>query len=260
MERLSRWFEDQFLLPEHAAGGAAPVVTVIGSGGKTSLIWLLAQSQRRRRVLVSPTAKMYPGGARQYDHDCFTGEAAAGGPLEGISLAGSLNRETGKLEALPAEVLEAMIAGYDLVLLEGDGSRGLPLKGWAPHEPVVPPYTTVSIGVIPIKALGKKVSPEIVFRLPQFTALCGAEEGDTLKAAHLAAVITAGADGKTGTGGRGLFAAARGKKVLFINQAENEEQREQARELAALLPQGFTAGLGGIICGSVELDQVEILR
>jgi hypothetical protein len=67
-------------------------------------------------------------------------------------------------------------------------------------------------------------------------------------------------NGKTGTDGRGLFAAARGKNILFINQAENDEQREQARELAALLPQGFIAGLEGIISGSVELDQVEILR
>jgi probable selenium-dependent hydroxylase accessory protein YqeC len=177
-----------------------------------------------------------------------------------------LNRETGKLEALPVNVLETMTAAYDLVLLEGDGSRGLPLKGWAEHEPVVPPYTTVSIGVIPISPLGKKVSPELVFRLPQFTALCGAEEGDTLGPAHLAAVITAGMDGKTGTGGRGngtgrgLFAAARGRKLLFINQAEDEEQRRQARELAALLPGDFIAGLEGIICGSVERNQVEVLR
>jgi probable selenium-dependent hydroxylase accessory protein YqeC len=202
----------------------------------------------------------------RYDHDLFTGEnpefspATGAHPPAGISLAGSLNRETGKLEALPVNTLKTMIAAYDLVLLEGDGSRGLPLKGWAAHEPVVPPYTTVSIGVIPISPLGKKVSPEIVFRLPRFTALCGAAEGDTLKAAHLAAVITGEGAGPDKGTGQSLFAAARGEKILFINQAEDEEQREQARELAALLPKDFLAGLGGIICGSVELDQVEVLR
>jgi probable selenium-dependent hydroxylase accessory protein YqeC len=201
----------------------------------------------------------------RYDHDLFTGKnpafspTAGAHPPTGISLAGSLNRETGKLEALPAEALAAMIAAYDLVLLEGDGSRGLPLKGWATHEPVVPPYTTVSVGVIPISPLGKRVLPEIVFRLPQFTALCGAAEGDTLKAAHLAAVITGEIAGPGKGTGRGLFAAARGKKILFINQAEDDEQREQARELAALLPKDFIAGLEGIICGSVKSDQVEIL-
>jgi probable selenium-dependent hydroxylase accessory protein YqeC len=263
MESLSRWFEDRFFTPEPAAGvTAGPVVTVIGSGGKTSLIWLLAQSRRRRKVLVSPTAKMYPPAPELgwYDHDCFTGgrpPAAEGGPPAGISLAGSLNRETGKLEALPAEVLEAMTAGYDLVLLEGDGSRGLPLKGWADHEPVVPPYTTVTAAVIPASPLGKRVSPELVFRLPQFTALSGAEEGDILTPAHLAAVIAAGMGGRTG---RGLFAAARGKKILFINQAEDEGRRAQARELADTLPGDCTAGLEGIICGSVTLDQVEVLR
>jgi hypothetical protein len=260
VESLSRWFEKRFLPPEHAAGTAegvtTPVFTVIGSGGKTSLIRLLAQSQRRRKVLVSPTTKMYP----------------LPGIPAWVSLAGLLNRETGKLEALPAELLERLIPGYDLVLLEGDGSRGLPLKGWAEHEPVVPPYTTLCIGVIPLSPLGKKITPEIVFRLPLFRALCGAAEGDTLCPAHLAAVITAGgraepsgglggagADEGAG-GGKGLFAAARGRKLLFINQVEDERRRRQARELAALLPDDFMAGLEGIICGSVELDQVEVLQ
>jgi hypothetical protein len=66
----------------------------------------------------------------------------------------------------------------------------------------------------------------------------------------------------TGAGGRarGLFSAARGKKLLFINQAEGEERREQARELARLLPADFAAGLEGIISGSVRQDRVEVLR
>jgi probable selenium-dependent hydroxylase accessory protein YqeC len=204
---------------------------------------------------------MYPPPPSYYDHGRFSEAAFPPGPggeaPEGISLAGSLNRETGKLEALRPEFLEGLIPGYDLVLLEGDGSRGLPLKGWADHEPVVPPYTTVSVAVIPISPLGKRVSPDLVFRLPRFTALTGAAEGDTLGPAHLAALIT----GRAGPGGgRGLLDAARGERLLFINQAETGEQREQARELAALLPDDLTRGLAGILSGSVFLDQVEVLR
>jgi probable selenium-dependent hydroxylase accessory protein YqeC len=204
---------------------------------------------------------MYPPEQHCYDHDRFSGAAFPPGPggkaPEGISLAASLNRETGKLEALQPELLERMIPAYDLALLEGDGSRGLPLKGWAEHEPVVPPYTTVSVAVIPISPLGKRVSAELVFRLPQFTALSGAEEGEILGPAHLAALIT----GRAGPGGgRGLLEAARGETLLLINQAETGEQREQARELAALLPEDLSAGLAGILCGSVAQDRIEVLR
>jgi probable selenium-dependent hydroxylase accessory protein YqeC len=188
-----------------------------------------------------------------YDHYFPSGVGFAVPPGGGISLAGSVNPGTGKLEALPPGLLAAMVPGYDLVLLEGDGSRGLPLKGWAEHEPVVPPYTTLSVGVIPISPLGEKVSEATVFRLPQFTRLTGAGEGDTIRAAHLAALIT-------GNGrGRGLFYAARGEKLLFINQVEGGPRREAARNLAASLPAGFLAGLGGIIAGSVEGDCLEVL-
>jgi probable selenium-dependent hydroxylase accessory protein YqeC len=180
--------------------------------------------------------------------------AGSGSPVRaGITLAGLLNPGTGKLEALPPGVLENMVPAYDLVLLEGDGSRGLPLKGWADHEPVVPPCTSATIALIPISVLGEKISGETVFRLPQFLALSGAGEGDTITTGHLAAVITGG-------GARGLLSAARGKKLIFINQAEGKRRREQARELAARLSNDVLSGLEGIIAGSVERDQVEVLH
>jgi probable selenium-dependent hydroxylase accessory protein YqeC len=270
VESLSRWFEKKFL-PEYAADppSGGRVFTVIGSGGKTSLIWRLALSQRSRKVLVSPTTKMYPPPpeARWYDYSLFGREAACfppdagNGPGRGICLAGILNEGTGKLEALPPEVLETMAGAYDLILLEGDGSRGLPLKGWTDHEPVVPPWTSVSIGIIPITPLGENVSEQRVFRLPQFSRLSGAKEGETLSPAHLAAVIAGPAgmpEGGKG-GARSLFSAARGKKLLFINQVEDEVRREQARQIVSCLPGDFRAGLAGIIAGSVEQDRVEVL-
>jgi probable selenium-dependent hydroxylase accessory protein YqeC len=210
---------------------------------------------------------MYPPPPAQhcYDHDRFSGAAffpePGIPPPAGISLAGSLNRETGKLESLPPDLLERMIPGYDLVLLEGDGSRNLPLKGWAEYEPVVPLYTTATVAVIPISPLGKQVSPDLVFRIPQFTALCGAAPGDTLRPAHLAAVIAGGPASAPGGGAvRGLFHAARGERVLLINQADNEEQREQARTLAALLPRRVAPDLAAVLAASVALNQAEILR
>jgi probable selenium-dependent hydroxylase accessory protein YqeC len=269
MESLSRWFGHILFPPGEAAGlpvpAGGPVCTVIGSGGKTSLIWLLAKSQRRRKVLVSPTTKMYPPPPelRWYDR-YFSGQGLlpeAGAP--GISLAGVFNKNTGKLEALPGDALALLIPGYDLTLLEGDGARGLPLKGWAAHEPQVPPCTSVTIGVIPLLPPGKKVSKELVFRLPRFKDLSGAEEGDSLEPAHLAAVI-GGPAGTPDSGGqrkgRGLFAAARGRKLLFFNQVEDDARREQARAILALLPEAFRAGLAGIIAGSVMQDRAEALQ
>ena len=255
MESLSGWFEKN-IFSWDVSPDTAPVLTVIGSGGKTSLIWLLARP--RRRVLVSPATKMLIPPPDCYDHlviDPAAFAARGGGQgIAGVTLAGVFNKADGKLEALPPGMLEEGARGYDLVLIEGDGSRGLPLKAWAAHEPVVPPFTTVTVGVMPLWPLGRPVSAGLVHRLSLFTALSGAGEGEPLRPEHLIRVIT----GTGGAAGRGLFAEARGERILFFNQIDDGDPR-RAEELASLLPEEFRRGLRWIIAGSVMKDRAAAL-
>jgi probable selenium-dependent hydroxylase accessory protein YqeC len=172
--------------------------------------------------------------------------------IPGVETAGTLNRATGKLEALPPEELERTAPAYDLVLIEGDGSRGLPLKGWAPGEPVVPAFSGFTAGILPLRPLGEEVSERIIHRLPLFCRLSGAGEGDTLTAEHLVRVITGCPDAP------GLFAAARGEKILIFNQIEDDAALLKAGEIAARLPEAFRSGLCAVLAGSVRLDRVKI--
>ncbi|GHT60400.1 hydroxylase accessory protein YqeC [Spirochaetia bacterium] len=269
--RLSAWFEAELFEQKAAApvltvnNGSTPVLTVIGSGGKTSLIWRLAQYLREQhkddgrpcKILVTPTTKMlvppaHAGSSGEpYDHYCN------GTPVvsrttsdckDGITLAGIFNEKTGKLESLPLDELEQIAPAYDLVLIEGDGSRGLPLKAWAGHEPAVPPFTTITVGILPLMPLGMPVSEAIVHRLPLFSLLSGAQKGDIIKPEHLVRVITGH------KGAKGLFAAAQGRKILFLNQVEDDKTLRSAKELVSLLPKDFRSGLGRIIAGSVRRD------
>jgi len=264
---LSAWFEGRLFGGSCKAKQGA-VVTVIGSGGKTSLIWHLAAASAavtHRRILVSPTTKMFvpPGQAKLWDRyygGGTYGELPYGrgaGPLPGVTLVGRFNETSGKLESLPLPELKRIAPAYDLVLLEGDGSRGLPLKAWTQDEPVVPAFTDLTVGILPLWPLGKPVSENIVHRLPLFLALTGAEAGETLKPAHILALIT----GKTRSSGPkeangsplpGLFAKARGEKLLFFNQIEDDGALKQARELASLIPSPFRENLSGIAAGSVK--------
>jgi probable selenium-dependent hydroxylase accessory protein YqeC len=173
-------------------------------------------------------------------------------PIPGVAVCGRLNQESGKLETLPPDELERRAAAFDLVLIEGDGSRTLPLKGWADHEPVVPGFTTVTVGILPLRPLGKPVSAEIAHRLERFCALSGASPGETLKPEHLARVIAGGGREKS------LFSDARGRKILLLNQVEDSLDR--AGETVSLLPRGFRAGLYAVIAGSVKEDRVTELE
>ena len=232
MDSLSVWIE-KLLYADPEKG--TKVITIIGSGGKTSLIWHLAAYfvHQELKVLVSPTTKMLPIK-----------------PVPGITLAGYFNEASGKLEALPGQTLEKMISDFDLVLIEGDGAKGLPLKGWADHEPVVPSFTTLTIGMLPLWPLGKPVSEEIIHRLPLFLTLTGASIGDNLKHDDFLKLLTGNEIQP------GLFTKACGKKLLFLNGAEDEEAVSQAREIIGILPAEFRENLNGIITGSVRDDKV----
>jgi hypothetical protein len=54
----------------------------------------------------------------------------------------------------------------------------------------------------------------------------------------------------------GLFAKARGRRVLFFNQVENNEDMKKARELCGLIRGSFR---GKVIAGSVSKNFAEVL-
>ncbi|MDR1469935.1 MAG: putative selenium-dependent hydroxylase accessory protein YqeC [Spirochaetaceae bacterium] len=260
------------------------VITIVGSGGKTSLLWFLARcfadegpqaGAFRRRVLVTTTTKM---GAPDYESGLFdhftnglsmntmdTMNIMDAGPMgnvfppvvkSGVTFAGCHEAGSTKTTALPPKTLAFLMRRFDGTLIEGDGSKTLPLKGWADDEPVVPPSTSVTVGVIPVWPLGMPATEAVIHRLPLFCALTGAGEGDILTQAHLAAAIS----GRGGTDKRrGLFAAARGKRVLFFNQVEDEDALRQTAEIMGLLSAAFKARLDAVIAGSVKQDQVTVL-
>ena len=271
MESLSGWFERLLfgVPPEGSTLNRAnqtglhkpkpAILTLIGSGGKTSLLWLLAQCLGRppRKTLLAPAAKLLHAmkNGPLFDHYC-SGMPA---PLGGLSLAEGRNTQGGKLESLLPEDLAQMAGGYDLVLFEGDGSKTLPLKGWADYEPVVPPCTGITLGILPLWPVGKRVDETIIHRLPLFSALTTAAPGEILSLAHLSALISGlGPSGEV-LAGKSLFTAAQGRKILFLNQIETSAALALAQDLAGLLPAQFRSGLSAIIAGSVQQNRLQEL-
>jgi len=263
MVSLSAWFE-KGTQPKPKARHLFRCMAVIGSGGKTSLIWrLAASSSPSRKILVTPTTKMFVPAPEAKLYDEYSGSGVLPScPASGVTLAGIFNEDEGKLEALPQGKLKEIIPHYDLVLMEADGSRGLPFKAWAEDEPVVPPFTDLTIGMLPMRHLGEPVSENLIHRLPLFLALTGAAPGEALKMEHMLHLITGGTAGESFI--PGLFAKAQGKKILFINQTEESSALRQARELAENLAPVFKSddprlGLAAIIAGSVEFNKLEVL-
>ena len=192
---------------------------------------------------------MLPEAAKGLYDFLWTDENTALSESPGITLAGSMYRDESsaqpKFRSLPLEALEKIIPHFDYVFIEADGSKTLPLKAWAEWEPVITASTTVSIGVLPLNQLGMPVDSSFIHRLPLFLQLTGAKEGEKLNLTHISRVVSGW------NGAKGLFGAAQGKKILFINQAEDKTSLQAAHDLAIILKE-TACPLDSIIAGSVK--------
>ena len=226
-------------------------VTLVGSGGKSSLMWLLAETDRQLKTLVTTTTKISSCPKRQYE-DFRDSRTLFSSPIKmGITLAGEkIPGDERKLGGLDPEILEKGRGLFDRILIEGDGSRTLPLKGWADYEPVVPWYTGCTIGVITLWPLGRQIDESIVLRLQMFSEITGAREGDVFTLNHALSVITHP---------QGLWKNSLGRRILFINQVEDSRSKECAEQLVEMITPDARECFFLIIAGSVRNNQGSVL-
>jgi probable selenium-dependent hydroxylase accessory protein YqeC len=246
------------------------VASIIGCGGKTSLMWSLAAQTRKQKTLVTTTTHTQKPDQAAGLFDYFFNEAAAFSlkPPNGTALAGNLASSGASISSFSLSTLERIIPLFDYVFIEADGSRALPLKAWAAYEPVITESTSITIGILPLWPLGQPLSEALIHRLSLFTALSGAKEGDSISLEHYVPVIS----GHTVDGidmdsalkyalnpAHSLFYAVKSKKILFFNQIEDKSQFEKAVCLTRMLPPDFRAELSAVIAGSIHENRIELL-
>lgn len=227
------------------------VVSIVGAGGKTSLMFHLAAEARAQGcgTFVSTTTKMLIPCKDQYDELDLSGNGFIGtAPISpGIYVAG-IPISPQKMKGLSDFPLNRNSALFDVTLLEADGAAKKALKGWLASEPVIPAITTHTIGVVDISTVGQVIDEELVHRLDCFNMITGAEKGGTVTVDHLNNMITHE---------NGLFYRARGKRIVFINKAESEQNISDAYKLMALLSE-LDVYAGSIKKNTIMTKQVSL--
>lgn len=198
------------------------ITALIGSGGKTTAMYLLAEELSHRGTVICTTSTHILPPAHMPVLTAAD-EVAELLSKQGVVCMGSPGPE-GKLIAPPVSAAD-MADLADYVLVEADGSRQLPCKAHLPHEPVVPPDTDQRILLVGASGFGQPVCRG-AHRPDVFCRLSGLEPDDLITPQALAAIICQ---------------ENLADKVL-INQAEAPQALALARELAALLPVPAFAG------------------
>lgn len=189
-------------------------IAVVGCCGKSSAISSIAKEKEKElKILIAPTTSIWMPADEAF---CFDSEEISKHfPQKGVQYAG-LKSISNKLKALPLDVLEKVSRLYDITLMEADGSKGLPLKGWADYEPVIPEFTTHTLGVVLTNSLNLTVTETNVHRLKLFAMITGLKIGDHVTYDSLYKMIFA--EG-------GMLTKARGDITLLLNGVKPAEHR-----------------------------------
>ncbi len=165
------------------------IKAIVGSGGKTTLLKKMADQYRRqgKTVFVTTTTHMFIEEDTLLTNDADTILQAL--KEKGYAMAGI--RDGIKFKALSEETYAAVCAHADVVLVEADGSKHMPLKYPNSTEPVIPDNADEIIVVCGLNAIGQKARD--VCHRPELVKAClGIEDETVMTAVHVQKLVTEG--------------------------------------------------------------------
>ncbi|MCQ2431015.1 MAG: putative selenium-dependent hydroxylase accessory protein YqeC [Clostridia bacterium] len=196
----------------------APITAFVGSGGKTSTMLALASElcALGASVIVTTTTHIFPV-AEPYPR--------------GLQVCG-LAEKSGKLGP-PAEALSTLAAQCDFLFYEADGSRGLPIKAPAEHEPALLPPSISGLPELVIAALGLSAVGHplgLVSHRPELVSTLLKKDPDALVTPEdCARLLSSDSGQRKGLDGR--------RYAVVLNQADNDAACAAAKEIISFLPE-----------------------
>lgn len=206
------------------------MISFVGAGGKTSLIYALAKEFGilGKKVIITTTTHMFmpeknvvlTGNIDNIKEMLTkTNVVTVGIPSEVLS--DSLNNRS-KIKGISIELASKLIDIADIVLVEADGSKRLPLKVPADHEPVILKGTTMVIGVAGLDALGKSIC-EICHRPNLVAELLKVQEDHIITPYDIAIILSSR---------QGQRKNVNCNYKVVINKVDNTNDLDKAKKIA----------------------------
>lgn len=205
------------------------VISLVGAGGKTTLMYTLAEEYRRRgyRVLVTttthilkPEEAIFARNTKEVEKLWEQGQIAVVGEQE-------LCRKNPKKLRSPEEGwLRQLICMADVALVEADGAKRKPCKVPNDTEPVLLPESDIVIGVMGLDAIGQTLR-ESCFRLEEVVNLLGKEEESVITEEIAAEILLSDKGTRKKVGDRAYYAV--------LNKCDSQKQKESGEKIMRLM-------------------------
>jgi probable selenium-dependent hydroxylase accessory protein YqeC len=230
------------------------VISLVGAGGKTALMFRLARelSSQGDPVLTTTTTKIYTPNRKQSSIVLISRSAKALA-IEArailkrkphISAGSQLIHFQNKLKGFPPETIDALwqSGAFRWIIVEADGAAGKPLKAPASHEPVIAQCTKWAIGIAGLEAVGKPLTERWVFRPQMVSKITGLAPGESISESAIADVFVS-SDGVLKN------IPVQAKRFAFLNQADSQERHEAGKKIARIISSQKEALFTGVVIG-----------
>ncbi len=241
------------------------VISLVGGGGKTTIMFALARelaSGGESVITTTTTRILEPSSAEtplllveadeeqllsaliqnvdKYRHITLTSGRLSSGKLNGVS---------------PEFVAElAALNQVSYIIVEADGAAGRSLKAPNTTEPVIPYNTSLVIPVVGIDAVGCRLTEEDVFRPEIVSRLVGLALGEVVSAEAVAYLLTHP---------QGIIkgSPAHARIVPFINKVDSDAGLSKGRDLAGRILAMRHPQIGQVVLGQAQLSEpvVEVI-
>lgn len=206
------------------------IISVVGAGGKTSLILHYAGILEKKGspAVITTTTHMYRP----------TGSCYGEGQMEEIKRelsrgktvwVGERAEDQKKIKGVSNDFLRELFKLGADVLIEADGAKRFPCKVPAVHEPVIPVETKIVIGVAGLDCLGRSLL-EGCFRSELVAELLGTDVEHCMGEEDLAYILTHPLGTKKGIPPGAEYGVVLNKCDLPGNQKKGERVRRLLAE------------------------------
>jgi probable selenium-dependent hydroxylase accessory protein YqeC len=215
---------------------AKEVISLVGAGGKTTLMFRLAKELflGGRNVVTTTTTKILEPTSGEtnflfinpdedkmkdfvqchldrYRHITVAQEKLESGKLKGVSpnLVNELSR----------------FPGVDMIIIEADGAAGRSIKAPREKEPIIPSNTTLVVAILGVDGLENELNEENVFQPERVSKMTGIPIGERLTDEAIALLITHP---------EGIFKGAPplSRVVAFLNKVDIPNGRDKAKSIS----------------------------
>lgn len=237
--------------------GEKGLISIVGAGGKTSLMFLLANelAASGKSVLTTTTTKIFLPGPDQSPDLMIAGSFEAllqQSPKKmsrhhHFSAGSEIDTAAGKLNGFSPDIINRLhrAAVFDWLIVEADGARQKPLKATGIHEPVVPETTTHLILVSGLDAVGTILDDANVHRAALFSVNTGLSIGDTINEQSVATAISLEIM-------KAAAMTADSVNIVLLNKADTPERLTSGLKISRRLQS--RTGISRIIITSLRND------